>query len=285
MAASFEKGFHEIGLGDIETQPYNASFSGMRPEMGILHEFVVYMLYQKVQARDHLGLLKKLKATCPHTYGFGYQFGEYFVSIDLLFSIDDFYNLCEARPEILTEPQVVADLGAGWGRIGFVLMAANPKASYLIFDLPEVLLVSSYYLPKVRPECAHFQYPITREMKTLNKEHFRAQGGGCFYMGSHDFARLHEATVDAVINVASFQEMNRTQVAQYFEIITSKARGGVLYHKQRHDNGTPGMNYRPFYERGLPNVHEYPYPSTWENIFMRNSTYSSLYVEAAFRVS
>ena len=88
------------------------------------------------------------------------------LSLDLLFSIDDFYNLYEINPKIAHEPIVVAELGAGWGRLGYVLRKVNPRATYIVFDLPEVLLISQTYLPTLRFNYAAIFTKSTRPIQS-----------------------------------------------------------------------------------------------------------------------
>ncbi len=54
---------------------------------------------------------------------------------DYLITLDTIINIAEMYPQIVTDPCVIVDLGAGWGRIGYVLTQINDNISYHILDI------------------------------------------------------------------------------------------------------------------------------------------------------
>ena len=272
----FDRHFYMEGIGDVEAQYLNLRFSGFAPGDPRLHGYLVYTYFQLLRQRDIYDLLRRIRCA-PGRACLGYDFEGCNVSLDLLFSVDDFYSLLELRPDVLSEPLVVADIGAGWGRLGYVLKQVNPSAAYVIFDLPEALLISSAYLPSVLPGVKHMSYMGSRGLPLLSRA--TLLGGGMWFLGSQDLARVRAASVDMVVNIASFQEMTEAQVRQYFEVISDKARGGHLFLKQLWSGRTHGHHLTEIagYER-------YPFPPAWERVFLRNATFSHAFFETGYRI-
>ena len=127
LQLAFDALFRREGIDNPEEQSYNLRFSGFARSDPRLHRYVCWMYYQNLKKRDQLDLLTRLKATCKVEDGFAYLFEGKSISLDLLLSIDDFYSLLELVPQVAKEPIVVAELGAGWGRLGYVLCRVNPR--------------------------------------------------------------------------------------------------------------------------------------------------------------
>ena len=47
---------------------------------------------------------------------------------------------------------VMADIGGGYGKLGYFTLRNFPKSTFIDFDLPEILCVAAYYLMKTWPE-------------------------------------------------------------------------------------------------------------------------------------
>ncbi len=269
----FDRVFFTHGIGEVESQYFNVRFFGYLPGDHRLYDYLLYTLFSIVRQRDDLGLLQKVPCSAP-AQSLARTIEGTRVSLDLLLSIDDFYNLREAQPDIVTGPVVVADIGAGWGRIGYVLKKINPLASYLVFDLPEALLISSTYLPTrlagipVRP----YNYVRGRPLDRTT-----LQDGGLWFLGTQDIERVADGALDVVVNVASFQEMTRDQVDRYFGHIDAKATGGRLYLRQLWTGATHGHHLNE-----VAGYDDYPFRRHWRQLFLRNSTMSDHFFDTAF---
>lgn len=276
-ARLFEREFHLSGVEDVEGQYYNLRFFGYAPGDHRLYDYLVYTYYQVVKQRDVLDLIHRAPATAPLGPGRGYEFDGARVSLDQLLSIDDFYNMRELRPELDQAALVVADLGAGWGRLGYVLRRANPRISYVVFDLPETLLVSSSYLPRLLPDASVAGFDVARALGGLDRATLR--GRDLWFLGSQALPRLADGTIDLFVNVASFQEMTRRQVELYFGLIDRTARGGSLYLRQLWSGSTHGHRLGE-----VAGFDDYPFLVSWRRAFLRNSRFSHLFFEAGFQL-
>lgn len=134
------------------------------------------------------------------------------------------YSIREISPDILTQPVVVADLGAGWGRIGQVLMWLNPRATYIIYDIPDSLIISHTHLNQLLPHLCH---PYG--------EHPR--GPGIYFLGSQELAGAEPA--DYLITIATTQEMEPAHISAYLDLIEKRTKW--FYTLQRR---VTGQHYR-----------------------------------------
>ncbi len=273
-AAIFEKMFDALGINSVEGEYFNTRFHGIQPDDHRLYEWFLSVFYRYLQARDRLGLLKRLTSNLkvdpsskgiaidgiPLAIGHPIRLDGKDVSADLLFSIYDFYNMLELAPGLATEPLILADLGAGWGRLGYVLLHANPLAHYVVFDIPETLLISSSYLPRV---CAGFSFCSYEESRSGELSRERLLSKSIWFLGAQDLARLTPGSLDLMVNVASFQEMPGAQVNRYLEFIHKPALGGHVYLR----NARVGQ--------GGSRVSEYSIPHGWTEKFYRDTVYDA----------
>lgn len=243
--ATFDKLFQATGINSVENEYFNTRFSGLQPDDPKLYRWCLWMYYKAIQQRDVLNLLERIPATLDQASSeaapaMQYKDGsgpipmsrvEHFqgkpVYPDLLFSIDDFYNLVELDPRVATHQIVVADLGAGWGRLGYVLLHANPHAHYVVLDIPETLLIATQHLPPLLKNFSVGHYATARNLPVLDRETLLTRQ--LWLLGCHDLARLAASSIDIMVNVASFQEMPPAQVNAYLQLFDSAALGGSVY--------------------------------------------------------
>jgi putative sugar O-methyltransferase len=276
LSKRFDDWFWWEGIEDVECKEMNGLFSSPRPRDYKLLRYACWMFYQTLKARDKYGLLLKIPATANPESGLAFEFEGHLISWDLLISIDTMNSLIEADPAILTEPVIVVDLGAGWGRMGYVLKKINPKCIYVICDLPEALLVSSTYLPKLLPHENMHYFSKNRSIREFNKKTFK--NGGVFFLGAQDLECFADKTVDYFINIASFQEMTPKQVNEYFDLIDRKVNG-VFYTQQLFEAKTHHWQIGE-----ISGHNDYPFRSNWKKIYLRPVTFSDLYFETAYQI-
>jgi putative sugar O-methyltransferase len=274
----FDELFHTQGIGNPEEQAYNLRFSGFVASDPRLHRYVCWMYYKILEKRDPLGLLRSIKATCQAGNGYGYTLDDRVLSLDLLLSIDDFYSLYELNAGVATEPVVVAELGAGWGRLGYVLCKANPRSTYVVFDLPEVLLISQTYLPTLLPDKLTCRYSEAREHGRLTPQILRSKN--LWFFGAQHMERFEPGSVDTVVNIASFQEMPKDYVASYMQVFSRIARGGSCFLRQLKS----GRSHSHTYDE-IEGFDAYPIPSDWHQVFSRSSTLNDQFLEAGYRIN
>lgn len=279
----FGEVFDVAGINAVENEFFNTRFHGLTLDDHRLYTLFLWSYYQLIRARDHLGLLDELPSTLsdaparlplvdgkPVRPGHNLDVDGKLISLDLLVSVDDFYNLLELNPAIADQPLVVADLGPGWGRVGYVLALVNPRISYVLLDIPAPLLVSSTYLPQRLPGRSVGSYRDGRAIRRIDKDALR--GKSLWFLGTQDLQRVADAAIDVFVNVASFQEMEVQQVNAYLAVIARVAEGGVVYLR----NDWDGARSR---------YADYDVPSAWTIKFVRRSRFSPACFEAGYLAS
>lgn len=276
IAKMFENWFYSDGIANVEEHDMNGWFSSPKPGDPKLLRYASWLLYQNIKTRDKLGLLTKLEAGSSIKSGYAFDFEGNILSWDILISLDTLYKIYEKDNSIFEKPVIVTDLGGGWGRIGYVLKIANPQATYVIIDLPEVLFVSSNYLPKRLPTSNFLSYREGREMNSFTKNKLEKFDGA--FLGSFDLEKFDDNSIDFFINVASFQEMTVEQVKQYFDVIDRKVKG-LFYTQQLFSSKT-----HTFDMGEISGYESYPFLKSWENISLTTASWSDLYFESIYKI-
>ena len=190
---------------------------------------------------------------------------------DELLSLESVISIINEDPSLLTETRVIVDLGAGWGRFGYVMVRVNPKLTYVACDIPESLIVAQHHLPRRLPDVACRPYSQNRSVERFTRELLQSSPG-IWFCGTQDLARFDDASVDLFTNMFSFQEMTLQQVTEYFAVICRITKGGMLYNEQR---------VGPF---AVMNRTDYPYPATWNCLFDRLTIPLHAFFEAAYKL-
>ena len=93
----------------------------------------------------------------------------------------------------------MADLGAGWGRMGYILKNINPKCSYVILDLPEPLLIASIRMSQLFPKLKFGTYEEVRNIIKISKKLLFTKD--IWLMGTQDLAKFDAKSIDVFINI------------------------------------------------------------------------------------
>lgn len=137
---------------------------------------------------------------------------------------------------------IVIEIGGGYGGLAVKLKRLFSDALIVLFDLPEVNAIQTYYVAKALPSARLACYTD-----------FKARGLAELLSGQHDFLILPGWTIDALpdgsvdlsINIRSMMEMNREVVDGYMAAINRLVRpGGLFYCVNRYVKSTVGEPIR-----------------------------------------
>jgi hypothetical protein len=133
---------------------------------------------------------------------------------------------------------IVLDLGGGFGGFAHQLMTQRSDVVYVGFDLPENLLVASYFLLASHPGKRALLYssndqPLVRD--TLNQY-------DVIMMPNFMMPRVADRAIDAFVNFMSLSEMAYETISEYLAQVDRICRG-FFYHENVLDNG----DYNDFY--------------------------------------
>jgi putative sugar O-methyltransferase len=119
--------------------------------------------------------------------------------------------------------RVVAELGGGFGGMGFFLLRDNPDVTYIDFDLPEAIALASYFLMKSLPG-----RPVTLYGETdFPKADFSQPG--IFLMPSFEIAKIPSKSVAVAFNSYSLAEMSPATIRTYIEQIARITNTSFLH--------------------------------------------------------
>ena len=104
---------------------------------------------------------------------------------------------------------VICEIGAGWGGFAYYYCSLFPKTKYLIVDLPQTLIFSYLYLTELFPN---------KKVKLFGYESDSLEECDLLLVPNTEFYN-YQNSIDATINICSFQEMTSEQVSNYVEKI------------------------------------------------------------------
>lgn len=278
----FEHVFEKFGINQVEDEFYNTRFSGLLQSSTLLYPWFLRTLYHLLKSRDRLGLFDRLEATAPlrPTYSFALKADQpplpvgyaimvdgRKVSIDLLLSIHELYSMLDHIPELATEEMVVAELGAGWGRLAHVLLQVNPRLHYLILDIPVSLLVSSTYLPRVLSQVSVAGYQETRARGVLTRDWLRTVS--LAFAGPQMLPAIEPGAVDLFIQVGGLQEMTPDQANAYLAEVDGVMPRGKVYLKNTWVGARSSFS-------------DFRFPRRWRLLERRTPDYAEEMFEAFF---
>jgi putative sugar O-methyltransferase len=147
------------------------------------------------------------------------------LSLDFLQSVDEFYRIQEALGFKQDDAVVFCEVGAGYGRLADVVLSAMPNAKFIIFDLPESLVLAQYYLTTRFPKRRAALYPESAGVLSS------AAGLKDFDLifGVPELLKtVPKKSVQVFINIFSFMEMSREQIEAYFGIVAEREMGAMF---------------------------------------------------------
>lgn len=150
----------------------------------------------------------------------GNQSGAY---IDKVFvGVGSFFN--EIYGSILSgllddiERPIVADLGAGYGKLAYFTLRDIKNSCFIDFDLPETLCLAAYYLMKSWPNKKTLLYGEEEYSEKIHSQY------DLIFMPSYEIANVGQNSIDIFINKNSLGEMAREAATNYVNYIANSTR-------------------------------------------------------------
>lgn len=230
-------------------------------------------MYADVLARhDRTGLLRRIEEPLLGN-PFLVRHDGRDLSQDLCNSVHELYSMLGPAGVAAMPAPEFAELGAGYGRLGYVLMKAIPDASYSIIDIPPALYLSQRYLTTLFPDVPVFRFRPFSRYESVAEEFSAAR---LRFLAPHQVELLPPKRFDYFINVSSLHEMTLEQVTNYFRVIDRLCRGR-FYTKQWRVSRTQvnGCTLRE---------HDYPVPATWRTVFHRRHPIQRMFFDALYDV-
>jgi predicted RNA-binding Zn-ribbon protein involved in translation (DUF1610 family) len=148
-------------------------------------------------------------------------------------------------------PFIMAELGAGYGRLGYVMLKTT-ACRYVVFDISPALYLSQWYLTTLFPDRRAFRFRRFDKFKEI--EHELSQADIAFFT-PNQLAKFPSAYFDAFATISSFHEMQRNQINHYTTLMARTTRS-TLYSKQQRDYVNPVDDL-------IIGKDDYPLPRGW----------------------
>src|ERR1700722_4815486 len=171
---------------------------------------------------------------------------------------------------------VALELGAGYGRDAYAILATNPGIKYVIVDIPPALWVAETYLRHQFPNVRIFCYRQFEQFADIESEFYECDIA--FFL-STQITQLPDGLADLVINISSLHEMRLEQIGFYFSQFDRLLKdGGSFYFKQWKRGAVP-------FEDVIIRQQDYPIPRNWTCELSREAPIQSKFFEERYKKS
>jgi putative sugar O-methyltransferase len=214
----------------------------------------------------------------------GYRFDDYLLYEPVLEYNFQAHYFDELLKDIKTP--VVIEIGGGFGGLAHHLLCLRPSIKYIGFDLPENILIQTYYLSCIFPNAKILTYENNAPTLTLEQ----LDDYDIVLLPNFELKRTESLIADLIVNVRCLSGMSHEAITEYFTQIDRLGRL-FFYHenlyKARKDGyyGVPCTIFptlRNFTqlsanESRWPNYKDSQNYPCQENLFIRRSVISSQY--------
>jgi putative sugar O-methyltransferase len=138
----------------------------------------------------------------------------------------DYAHYCAHRIGDLVDSEkatAVAEIGGGYGGMAYYLLRDKERVTYLNFDVPESIALSSYYLLKTFP---HLRFLLFGEQKLTKEAIDRADG---VLMPVFELAILPEESIDVTFSSHAMSDLSYGSMIEYFNRIARATQGAFLH--------------------------------------------------------
>ena len=251
--------------------PLHSNIKNFNPISALIYRVYVAMLWHYVSTQDSLGLLKKLdEPVVGNPFTIIHQ--GHNISQDLCNSIHEFY---QAGAAVAADGRSwnVAELGAGYGRVGDVILRALPQATYCIIDIPPALNLAQEYLSTIFPNEKVFRFRSFHNFEDVREEF---ESSRIRFLAAHQIELLPAKEFDLILNISSLHEMTAEQIANYLQQIDRICRG-KFYTKQWRQSRAKVNGF-------VIGEFDYPIPSTWKCVYHTQHPIQRMFFEALYEL-
>jgi putative sugar O-methyltransferase len=175
---------------------------------------------------------------------------------------------------------VILEIGGGFGGLAHHLLSGNPRIKYIGLDLPENILIQTYYLSSIFPDAKILTYvkdssPIDHNIL----EHY-----DIVLLPNFELPSIASGIIDLIVNVRSLSEMSRDTISEYYMQID---RIGRLFYfqenlfkgnKEAMTNRIPMTEYPSLRNFTLVSSSESRWPKYQRNSWFRFICRENLYI-------
>jgi len=192
------------------------------------------------------------------------------ISQDICNSLIEYYSITDFANQPV---KVVGEVGAGYGRLAYVFLLANPGIKYVIFDIPPAIYIAQWYLRRVFPDRKIFTVRQFHDFMEIQDDY--EQSDIAFFL-PEQLALFPEKHFDLFINISSFGEMRPDQIKNYFSQI-ERLCDGYFYTKQWITSINQDDNI-------VIRQDEYPVLPEWKEMYNRPTSVQPKFFEALYKI-
>jgi hypothetical protein len=125
--------------------------------------------------------------------------------------------------QLISRHAVVAEIGGGFGGMAYYLLRDRPHLTYLDFDLPESLALTTYYLHKAFPTKTFLLYG-EEELNSM-----AIKGADAVLMPLFELPKLPRNSVHVSFSANAMSDLSRESLAEYLRILARCTRDYFLH--------------------------------------------------------
>lgn len=247
------------------------NIKSFNPLSALIYRVYVAMLWHFVSTQDSLHLLTAIdEPLIGNPFHILYKGRQ--TSQDVCNSIHEFYRAGSAAAADGRTWNVV-ELGAGYGRLGYVFLKALPASTYCVIDIPPALNLAQEYLSAIFPEEKIFRFRRFDRFEDVREEF---EASRIRFLAAHQIELLPAKEIDLVLNISSLHEMTFEQIENYLRQIDRICRG-KFYSKQWQVSRAKINGF-------VIRESEYPIPSSWKCLYHKQHAIQRMFFEALYEV-
>ena len=166
---------------------------------------------------------------------------------------------------IFKKSKIICEIGGGFGSLARIIIN-NYETKYILMDLPEANLLSSFYLKEHFPKKKFYLYNNYLEdplLKNLDNYDIFILPPWCGFEKS--------IKIDCFINTRSMMEMNKNIIKKYFDLIhTHISSDGFFLNINKYEYNLNQHDHNLSVEEKIY-IHEYPYDNNWDVVISKSA--------------
>jgi putative sugar O-methyltransferase len=211
----------------------------VKPRHLFVYKLFVGFLWELARRADRSGLANELEEPAVGEPIVIRRRGKR-ISQDLANSMREYSAMLEADPALKRAPKRVAELGAGYGRLAYVLLQES-GTRYFIFDIPPALYVSQWYLERLFGEESVFRFRHIADFSRVRAEIERSRVA---FFTPNQIELFPDRYFDVFATISTLPEMRLDQTHNYLAQMRRTA-SRYIYLKQWKDweNRNDGQHF------------------------------------------
>lgn len=220
-----------------------------------IYKVFVSSFADHISQNDYLHLLDYLEEPLVGN-PFVVDYKNRLISQDICNSIHEFYSMINfIKP---SDKMNIAELGSGYGRLGYIFLKVLPKSSYTFIDIPPALYIAQYYMSKIFPKEKMFKFRPFSSFKEVKREFEESR---IKFLMPHQIELLPKKQFDVFITISSLHEMRRDQISNYIKYIDRLTKDYFYTKQWKRARTIDNQNIKE---------QEYPIPKKWK-VVLKNS--------------